>query len=50
MRIRVRPTVRIYGFDPGVEVEVDLDDKIRDLIQAGYLLLLRPRRGQNLPE
>jgi hypothetical protein len=51
MRVRVRPILHVYGFEPGQEVEIDLDQKVRDLIQAGYLLLLRPKsHGQNVPE
>lgn len=50
MRVRIRPLVHVYGFEPQREVEVDLDDKIRDLLAAGYLLLLRPIDGTHVSE
>lgn len=43
MRVRVRSLVHMLGLRPGQEAEIDLTDKVRDLLQAGYFQLLRPR-------
>ena len=41
-RIKVRATVTAIGLRPGQEAEVELNDLVRSLLQAGLLLALRP--------
>lgn len=41
-RVKVRATVNILGLDAGQQAQIDLTDKVRMLIMAGYLKALRP--------
>lgn len=44
-RIKVRATVTLLGLDAGQQAEIDLTEKARSLILAGYLRALRPKNG-----
>lgn len=41
--VKVKATVTMFGLNPGQEAEIDLDERVRALIKAGYLILLRPK-------
>lgn len=43
--VKVRSTINVLGLKPGQEAEIDLTEVTRDLLRAGYLLLLRPKVG-----
>lgn len=46
MRVKILATVNCIGLDPGRQAEVDLDAKVRALINVGFLQVLRPVDGQ----
>lgn len=50
MRVKVRATINVIGLDVGREAEIELDERVAALAQAGYLKLLRPVSGQDVPE
>ena len=50
MRVKVKATINIIGLDVGQSAEIELDDHVAALARAGYLQLLRPINGQDLPE
>lgn len=41
-RIKVLATVSLIGLTAGAQAEIDLTDKVRALLHAGYLKALRP--------
>lgn len=43
--VKVRATITTLGLSPGKEAEIDLDERVRALIRAGYFLMLRPIHG-----
>lgn len=50
VRVKILSTVHCIGIDPGVQAEIELTETAAALIRAGYLQLLRPSDGQNLPQ
>jgi len=44
-RVKVRCLVHVVGLQPQQEAEIDLTPKVRELLRAGYLQLLRPKSG-----
>lgn len=44
-RVRVRATVSMIGLDAGQQAVIDLTDKVRVLLESGYLKALRPKNG-----
>jgi hypothetical protein len=50
VRVKIRPTMNIIGLDVGREAEIEFDEHVAALIRAGYLKLLRPINGQDVPE
>lgn len=43
MRIKVQATVSMIGLNAGQQAEIDLTEKVRALLHAGYLRALRPK-------
>lgn len=41
--VKVRATINALGLKPGQEAEIDLDERVRAFLKAGYFLLLRPK-------
>lgn len=41
-KVKVLATVSIIGLSSGTQAEIDLTDKVRALLLAGYLVALRP--------